>query len=462
MLSFSDYKFELVYKIKEVNQLSKNITKDENNIFIIEKTIDAKNIFSKTVDELFELAKKLDILITENADYEYINIYTNQKEVLKSGFFPMLNMKNHSSDVDKLEEYPLAELWKEFYENEIKDFSTLYQLHLLYQPYRKTGKFSDVINDILGIAPATIINNIAQLFETTSSKNPRANIMAKIIDLLYMEYEGKNREYVFETAKAFAIALLDRKTEDLVEKLSKPSFHYDKKIEYTTLFSIPSKVTFNYLSNYYNEKTFIESFILKLAIENKLSNYKHGEVFYSLIEIANSIELGLAPKELLIKNILSTSIENILDNLKIFYHLISGKKHDFYNDVDKMRETWNYDKAIKVLEKCVLEAVNSIVDSELKSEDSKTKYSKLITYIEKIEGIDYLIKILQALDNKKIARNKKETLNYLLKICYPSEEDNLKTFKEKIKNIDISKERLVEVSIYAPQWKNFIDDFLMS
>ena len=37
MLSFSDYKFELVYKIKEVNQLSKNITKDENNIFIIEK-----------------------------------------------------------------------------------------------------------------------------------------------------------------------------------------------------------------------------------------------------------------------------------------------------------------------------------------------------------------------------------------------------------------------------------------
>jgi len=38
----------------------------------------------------------------------------------------------------------------------------------------------------------------------------------------------------------------------------------------------------------------------------------------------------------------------------------------------------------------------------------------------------------------------------------------LKTFKEKIKNIDISKERLVEVSIYAPQWKRLIDDFLMS
>ena len=68
MLSFSDYKFELFYKIKEVNQLSKNITKDGNNIFIIEKTIDAKNIFSKTNDELFELAKKLDILMAPFLD----------------------------------------------------------------------------------------------------------------------------------------------------------------------------------------------------------------------------------------------------------------------------------------------------------------------------------------------------------------------------------------------------------
>ena len=36
------------------------------------------------------------------------------------------------------------------------------------------------------------------------------------------------------------------------------------------------------------------------------------------------------------------------------------------------------------------------------------------------------------------------------------------SFISKIKNTDISKERLVEVSIYAPQWKKFIDDFLMS
>ena len=48
-----------------------------------------------------------------------------------------------------------------------------------------------------------------------------------------------------------------------------------------------------------------------------------------------------------------------------------------------------------------LEVVNYVVDNELKRGDSKTKYSKLITSINRIEGVDYLIKILQALDNKK-------------------------------------------------------------
>ena len=44
-------------------------------------------------------------------------------------------------------------------------------------------------------------------------------------------------------------------------------------------------------------------------------------------------------------------------------------------------------------------------------------------------------------------------------------ETNLKNFikiGEKIKNTDISKERLIEVVIYAPQWKKIIDNFLMS
>ena len=83
--------------------------------------------------------------------------------------------------------------------------------------------------------------------------------------------------------------------------------------------------------------------------------------------------------------------------------------------------------------------------------------------------MEYLIKILQALGNEKLVRSdywygdntsKKEVLSHLLKVCFPNEKDDLKTFKEKIKKTNISEERLVEVAMYASQWIELIDKFL--
>ena len=52
------YKFELPYEVKEVKKLSKNVKKNKDGVYILEKSIDAKDIFTKTEDELFELVKK--------------------------------------------------------------------------------------------------------------------------------------------------------------------------------------------------------------------------------------------------------------------------------------------------------------------------------------------------------------------------------------------------------------------
>jgi len=69
------YRFELPYEVKEVKKLSKNVKKNKDGVYIIEKTIDAKDIFTKTEDELFELVKKFNALIVNNGTYEYTNGY---------------------------------------------------------------------------------------------------------------------------------------------------------------------------------------------------------------------------------------------------------------------------------------------------------------------------------------------------------------------------------------------------
>ena len=462
-----NYKFELPYEIKDVKKLSKNIKKNKEGIYILEKSIDAKDIFTKTEDELFELVKKFNALIIKYDDYEYTNAYTGEKTLLRNDFLPIVKRANYYYSVDEhLDEYPLADTWREFYKNEIKDFSTLYQLYLLTQSHLRIENFNNVINKILHTTPRIILNKIIQHFKTFSNNE----IMEKIVYLLYKEYKEENKEYLFETSKAFFIELLKENPANLVHKRNKnENYNSIFNLEY----SIPT-VVFRNLSEYYDEKTFTENLILKLNFENKMNIYKLRENFYSLLEVANAVELGLVEKDLLIKSIFSENIDNMGTNFRNLYNFLGIKNphHYYYYDyeeVEKTKYSWNYDNAVKVLKKYGLEVINYVVDNELKRGDSKTKYSKLINSINRIEGVDYLIRILQALGNEKLLRSdywygdntsKKEVLSHLLKVCFPSEKDDLKTFKEKIKKTNISEERLVEVAMYSSQWIELIDKFL--
>ncbi|ALM93596.1 DUF4132 domain-containing protein [Fusobacterium polymorphum] len=461
------YKFELPYEVKEVKKLSKNVKKNKDGVYILEKSIDAKDIFTKTEDELFELVKKFNALIVNNGTHEYTNAYTGEKTLLRNDFLPIVKRANYYYSVDEhLDEYPLADTWREFYKNEIKDFSTLYQLYLLTQSHLRIENFNNVINKILHTTPRIILNKIIHHFKTFSNNE----IMEKIVYLLYKEYKEENKEYLFETSKAFFIELLKENPANLVHKRNKnENYNSIFDLEY----SIPT-VVFRTLSEYYDEKTFTENLILKLNFENKIAIYKLRENFYSLLEIANAVELGLVEKDLLIKSIFSKNIDDMSTNFSNLYNFL-GIKHPnryyYYNneEVEKIKNSWNYDNVVKVLKKYGLEVVNYVVDNELKRGDSKTKYSKLIDSINRIEGLDYLIKILQALGKEKLVRSaywygdntsKKEVLSYLLKVCFPSEKDDLKTFKEKIKKTNISEERLVEVAMYSSQWIELIDKFL--
>ncbi|EUB27062.1 DUF4132 domain-containing protein [Fusobacterium sp. CM22] len=461
------YKFELPYEVKEVKKLSKNVKKNKDGVYILEKSIDAKDIFTKTEDELFELVKKFNALIVNNGTHEYTNAYTGEKTLLRNDFLPIVKRTNYYYSVDEhLDEYPLADTWREFYKNEIKDFSTLYQLYLLTQSHLRIENFNNVINKILHTTPRIILNKIIHHFKTFSNNE----IMEKIVYLLYKEYKEENKEYLFETSKAFFIELLKENPVNLIHKRNKnDNYNSIFNLEY----SIPT-VVFRNLSEYYDEKTFTENLILKLNFKNKMATYKLRENFYSLLEIANAVELGLVEKDLLIKSIFSKNIDDMSTNFSNLYNFL-GIKHPnryyYYNneEVEKIKNSWNYDNAVKVLKKYGLEVINYVVDNELKRGDSKTKYSKLINSINRIEGVDYLIKILQALGNEKLVRNeywygdntsKKEVLSHLLKVCFPSEKDDLKTFNDKIKKTNVSEERLVEVAMYSSQWIELIDKFL--
>ena len=95
-------------------------------------------VFTKSTDELLEIIKKLNDLYTEHENYEYKTAY-GTTTLLSNSFSPIYPLNGqYDYRNQKLRDYPLEEVWREFYKTEIKDFETLYQLYF----YSKT-QFSD-------------------------------------------------------------------------------------------------------------------------------------------------------------------------------------------------------------------------------------------------------------------------------------------------------------------------------
>lgn len=101
-----------------------------------------------------------------------------------------------------------------------------------------------------------------------------------------------------------------------------------------------------------------------------------------------------------------------------------------------------------------------ILPVELHRGDTPTKYSSCIRRTQRIYGLDNFLAILQALGKDTLERatyyhsdSKKSNLSYLLSVCIPAEGDlDPAVFTEKLKQTDITEQRLIEAALYAPEW----------
>jgi len=109
-----------------------------------------------------------------------------------------------------------------------------------------------------------------------------------------------------------------------------------------------------------------------------------------------------------------------------------------------------------------------ILEIELKRGDSKTLVSAYATALKRIEGIPYLVEILQALGKDTISQNsyyassnnKKEVISLLLKNSFPKKEETTADFKVAISKTKVTEQRLLDIAMYAPQWIPFVSDYL--
>ena len=494
----TEYKLDLPYEIKEVEKLSKTIKKNKKSEYIIENSLNIKKMFTKSTDELFNIVKKLSELYIKNEDYEYMSFYTKEYTLLRDRFSITKDVNNVPyNERQKLSNYPLEDVWRDFYKNEIKDFSTLWQLYTL--DYNSSinenniKEYQDFYKKILGIDITELRTKLKKAnLKYVFSKNyyNDTGYVLEIIDMLYEEYSKENKDYLFEIGKVFTSYVLENfEAKDIVKQQER----YNKEIYYNVnIYNRYSGLEYlfvkaiDYLEFYNDEKAFTESFVLRYNLDKKIEKYinenlKDCEIggatkAFGLRNYAIASILKIAEKDLIYKYVLELDNEvakeiNVhgfseLDGFMNNYRNILAKKED------KKIATLNQfmlNDALKVIYDEGRKIVDYVVQNELKRGDSPTIYSKSLHKIYRIEGIDYLVQILQALGKETLDRtsyywggddSKKAVLSHLLKVCYPTEKDNSKELAKKLKGTDITEQRLVEVAMYASQWLEIIETYL--
>ena len=498
----TEYKLNLPYEIKEVEKLSKTIKKNKKSEYIIENSLNIKKIFTKSIDELFKIVKKLSELYVKNENYEYMSFYTKEYTLLRDGLSITKDVNNIPyNERQKLANYPLEDVWRDFYKKEIKDFSTLWQLYtLLVKDYNSSinennvKEYQDFYKKILGIDITELRAklkkaNLKYIF-TENYYNDTGYVL-EIIDMLYKEYSKENKDYLFEIGKVFTSYVLENfEAKDIVKQKER----YNKEIYYNVnIYNRYSGLQYlfvkaiDYLEFYNDEKAFIESFVLRYNLDKKIEKYinenlKDCEIggptkAFGLRNYAIASILKIAEKDLIYKYVLELDNEvakeiNVygfseLDGFMDNYRNILAKKED------KKIATLNQfmlNEALKVIYDEGRKIVDYVVQNELKRGDSPTIYSKALNRIYRIEGIDYLVQILQALGKETLDRtsyyygsgydSKKGVLSHLLKVCYPTEKDNSKELAKKLKGTDITEQRLIEVAMFSSQWIEIIEGYL--
>ena len=495
----TEYNLDLAYEIKEVSKLSKTIKKNKKGEYIIENTFNPKKIFSKTSDELFEIIKKLSELYIKNENYEYMSSYEKEYVLLRDKFQILKDSKYVSyTERFRLSNYPLEDVWREFYKKEIKDFSVLWQINVAlsvdydngYSKATEKG-YQDLYKKVFGIDITELKKklkkaNLKYVYTIDLYSGP----VLKILDMLFTEYSKENKRYLFEIGKVCTSSALENiEIKDVIEKREK----YNNDPYYSVamfnlnsgLYTLFAKSIIDYLDFYTDEKSFIESFILRYKLDKKINKYidenlksceiSGGTKSLGLRNYAIAVNLKIAEKDLIYKNILELNNEAEDENRVIFSNL-DTYMNDYRSIVDKKENkrlsTLNQfmlTKALEIIYNEGIKILDYLVKNELKRGDSPTIYSKSLNRIYRIEGIEYLVQILQALGKETLDRasyywggndTKKSVLSHLLKACYPSEKDNSKELAKKLKGTDITEQRLIEVAMYASQWLEIIESYL--
>lgn len=440
-------------------------------------TVEPKRMFSKTTEELYGILKKWSELYEAHGDYEYRDGYG--QDVLLRDSFSSLRQREHYDDDIELKDYPLPEVWERFYEEEIGDFKTLHQLHLMLEMRGEEPGNSEAEKKIFLFMEELFGETFTELGEKMElAPIPYCGqgfIHRPVLRIAEMMHEEKKKAHageVFEWAKSVFAKMMEKFS---VRELAVKERMWGDREYYELCFSHHPMLRewFESLDDCRDEANFREIFSMKLKLENEMlalaeeTGVPYNETVLYFSEVAYAVRLGIAPADLFYCKVFSSNKKRTEDAVRTIsaylFNEVPNPRWRGYNDFLLSPETVEWVKEHGQV------AVDEIVAQELLRGEMPLPYSSAIREIKQMEGAEKMIAVLKAMGDLKLDRNswyfhggdsKKETLSHLLKVSEPLPTDSTEDLKRLLAGTDITEQRLTEVAMYAPQWIPLLEEYL--
>ena len=455
-----------------------------NTVHVV-NTVTLDDIFPCTDEELLSIVEKLDALYTAHEDYEYKSRWNGREETtLASGFYERADTERTTGAPDNIKYYPLPEVWEEFYRKEIKDFRVLYQLAIaVFMAKAEDALFTEGLTRITGrdwtAFPAALAAKKLNHFAEGYRGRQRGK---NVIRVLYETHAEENRPLVF----AAGLLLMRRAYECYDEKLYlvERKGRWSSSTYRITHDNALMQAALHGARLYADDAEFAQSYALRLRLAERIEDVllRTGREpeggLTGIIEHAKAQILGMEKADGFFRMILGMQAEDMDEDarrnqkkveqnrVRVLERYRSGALPDRNDPECRGAQTAD---VLSFINEEGQRVVDSIVTAELRRGDTPALHSAAVDSIERVEGIQLFVRILQALGALKLDRGswyagsdeaKASTLSHLLKVSHPHAGETATDLKAALKDAGIAQQRLVEAAMYAPQWIPLIEAYL--
>lgn len=209
-------------------------------------------LFTAKKEELFALLDQLETLYTQNQNLEY-KTYQGEERLLDNIFCPVSYEPS-----DYLERYPFPELWRKFYYEQIKDFSTLVNLYFFVQIGDPTSYEQTIMSYFLPLAKQIYGDDYLNI-DFDFKRYPHFNSLYRIIYNLFHSYSKQedNRNLLLQAACSLFTFIFDLPVEESIYIVEKK---YEVKTTYYALKSLWFSPFFSCLKNWKTDFEFDQMF----------------------------------------------------------------------------------------------------------------------------------------------------------------------------------------------------------